>query len=324
MRQGRLDAPGVAGVIGRFWQRSYASDYVGFALLLTGYASAQVFFEPVHQMFRLDNQAKQYPHALVERVSPGENILLAGVGPLVLLVIWAVVMRPGLHHAHVTILGLLISLFLTALLTDIIKNAIGRPRPDLIARCKPEAGTPEHELVGVAVCTETNPHTLHDGWRSFPSGHSSWAFAGLGYFALFLAGQLRVFRPHADLFRILIFLTPLSGAALIAMSRLADYRHDVYDVTCGSLLGMAVAYVTYRRYFRPLRHPKCDEPYPNRADYAMARAAKAAKARPRDLEQQLADEFSLSDHSDDESQAYLLTESVPGRTRENVETAEPP
>ncbi|EXJ72581.1 uncharacterized protein A1O5_03727 [Cladophialophora psammophila CBS 110553] len=324
MRQANIDAPGVVAAIRRFWQRSYASDYVGFVLLLAVYIWVQFFFEPVHQMFRLDNRAKQYPHALVERVSAGENILVAGVGPLVVLIIWAVVMRPGVHHAHVTILGLLISLFLASLLTDIIKNAIGRPRPDLIARCKPEAGTPEHELVTIVVCTETDHHTLHDGWRSFPSGHSSWAFAGLGYLALFLAGQMHVFRPHADLARILIFLAPLAGAALVAMSRLADYRHDIYDVTCGSLLGMSVAYITYRRYFRPLRHPKCDVPYPNRADYALARAARAAKARPRDLEQQLEDEFSLSDHSEDESEAYLLTESGPARTRDHVETAQPP
>ncbi|KIX92643.1 uncharacterized protein Z520_11672 [Fonsecaea multimorphosa CBS 102226] len=324
MRQAKIDAPGMVAAIRRFWQRSYASDYVGFAVLLTLYVCAQLFLEPVHQMFRLDNPAKQYPYAQVERVSSGENVLLAGVAPAVLLVIWAIVMRPGIHHAHVTILGFLISLFLTALLTDIIKNAIGRPRPDLISRCKPVAGTPEHELVTVAVCTETRHHTLHDGWRSFPSGHSSWAFAGLGYLALFLAGKLHVFRPHADLARILVFLAPLTGAALVAMSRLADYRHDIYDVTCGSLLGMSVAYFTYRRYFRPLRHPKCDEPYPNRADYAMARAARATRAGPRDLEQQLADEFSLSDQSEDEAQAYLLTESAPARTREHVEAAEPP
>ena len=41
-------------------------------------------------------------------------------------------------------------------------------------------------------------------------------------------------------------------------------RHDVYDVTCGSILGMSVTYFSYRRYFPHLHSFKCDEPYPSR------------------------------------------------------------
>ena len=45
---------------------------------------------------------------------------------------------------------------------------------------------------------------------------------------------------------------------------LINYRHDVYDVTCGSILGMAIAYFSYRRYYPRLRSPKCHEPFPSR------------------------------------------------------------
>ena len=154
---------------------------------------------------------------------------------------------------------------MTTFVTDSIKNAVGRPRPDLIARCKPGAGTPENELVTWKVCTETDHHRLQDGWRSFPSGHSSFGFAGLGYLALFFCGQLHVFRPQRDLTQALFALSPLLGAAMIAISRCEDYRHDVYDVTCGSILGIAIAYFSYRRYYPLLRHPKCHEPYASRA-----------------------------------------------------------
>jgi diacylglycerol diphosphate phosphatase/phosphatidate phosphatase len=65
----------------------------------------------------------------------------------------------------------------------------------------------------------------------------------------FLAGQMYVFRPRTDLARVLIALAPLIGAALIAISRCEDYRHDVYDVTIGSFLGMMVALFSYRRYY---------------------------------------------------------------------------
>jgi diacylglycerol diphosphate phosphatase/phosphatidate phosphatase len=233
-------------------------------------------------MFRLDDRAIQYPYTTVQRVSSGENTLISGGGPLLVLVLWAVIARPGVHKAHVTILGLFFSVYLTALITDVVKSAIGRPRPDLLARCQPEPGTPEHAWVGVGVCTQPDLRILLDGWRSFPSGHSSWAFSGLGYFSLFLAGQLRVFRPRTrtDLATILVFLAPLVGAALIATSRLADHRHDKYDVSCGGLLGLLVAYTTYRRDYRPLTHPECDTPY------ALTRTTK-----PRDrLEQGLAED----------------------------------
>lgn len=161
-------------------------------------------------MFSLDNMAIQYPHATVERVpvsmvrwlhsklSPPVhvallihikspyNMLYSGVIPLLTLFLWAAAFQPGVHKAHVTILGLLTSLILSSFLADVVKNAVGRPRPDLIARCKPAKGTPEHQLVTIDVCTETNLHKLHDGWRSFPSGHSSFAFGGLGFLALYV------------------------------------------------------------------------------------------------------------------------------------------
>ena len=79
---------------------------------------------------------------------------------------------------------------------------------------------------------------------------------------------MHVFRPRTDLARVLVALAPLVGAALIAISRLEDYRHDVYDVTTGSILGMLVAYFSYRRYYPMLTSPYCDIPFPSRAEWA--------------------------------------------------------
>lgn len=192
--------------------------------------------------------------------------MYAGALPLLVLVLWAAVYQPGVHKAHVSILGLFISLILTSFLTNVVKNAVGRPRPDLISRCKPRDDTPPHSLVTIDVCTETDHHILHDGWRSFPSGHSSFAFSGLGYLALFFAGQMHIFRPYTDLARVLLALIPLIGAALIAISRCEDYRHDVYDVATGSILGMSIAFFSYRRYYPRLKSAQCDLPYPSRSE----------------------------------------------------------
>lgn len=227
------------------------------------------------------------------------NVLYAGALPLAaILAINLVLVRASLHKHHVSLLGLLIALVLTSFLTDTVKNAVGRPRPDLIARCKPAPGTRGDVLVGIEVCTETRHHVLHDGWRSFPSGHSSFSFAGLGYLTLFLAGQTRLFvvggnaarnknddgddgeqdkaiYARGDLARALLCLAPLLGAAMIAISRCQDYRHDVYDVCTGALLGYVVAYWSYRRYWPRLSSWHCSEPYaePPASDGVPAGAA---------------------------------------------------
>lgn len=91
-------------------------------------------------------------------------------------------------------------------------------------------------------------------------------------------------------------LAPLTGALLIALSRMADYRHDVYDVTCGALLGFTVTWFSYRRYFRRLRDAKCDIPYPSRAEYASK--LESLRNGKKDLEEQRireAEEFDLYD-----------------------------
>ena len=43
---------------------------------------------------------------------------------------------------------------------------------------------------------------------------------------------------------------PLVGAFLIAASRVEDYRHDKYDVTAGSLLGLLIAVSIMESYIK--------------------------------------------------------------------------
>merc|ERR1712072_966454 len=117
-----------------------------------------------------------------------------------------------------------------------------------------------------------------------PIGHSSFSFAGLGWMALFFASQTHAIRPRASLATTLLSVSPLVGAALVAVSRLEDYRHDVFDVVCGSLLGFAVSYFNWRRYYPCLTSPGCDEPHASpgesgrnspRGGYARARDEEA-------------------------------------------------
>ncbi|KAG0570222.1 hypothetical protein KC19_6G145200 [Ceratodon purpureus] len=73
-------------------------------------------------------------------------------------------------------------------ITDAIKDGIGRPRPHFYARCfgSPLANA-TYDATGNVVCI-LPPSLMKEAYRSFPSGHTSWSFAGLGYLAMYLAG----------------------------------------------------------------------------------------------------------------------------------------
>lgn len=51
-------------------------------------------------------------------------------------------------------------------------------------------------LVDYHICTQTDMDFLDDGFRSFPSGHSSWSWAGLLYLTLFLCSKFAIAIPH--------------------------------------------------------------------------------------------------------------------------------
>ncbi|KAG6179785.1 hypothetical protein E4U22_004306 [Claviceps purpurea] len=249
----------------RAWQTTHAPEYVGFLILIGAWTALALFVTPFHRMFYINDLRISYPHALHERVSVFWLFLYAFVTPLAILIFHNLISKAPLAKHEVTYLPFAISLVLTSFLTDIVKNAVGRPRPDLLDRCHPAETTKPNVLVNMEVCETKDSFKLQDGWRSFPSGHSSFAFAGLGYLSLYLAGQLHVFHHPAggrDLGRALLCLSPLIGAALVAISRCEDYRHDVYDVCVGSVLGMSVAYWSYRRHWPRLSGARCHEPYP--------------------------------------------------------------
>lgn len=98
----------------------------------------------------------------------------------------------------VPLLIVVLGLALTGAITQFTKITVGRPRPgrpfpsctrslnlslkvswiaDVIARCIPIANSqdPVWGLSTAAICTQTDSHILEDGFRSFPSGHSSCA-----------------------------------------------------------------------------------------------------------------------------------------------------
>ncbi len=164
-------------------------------------------------------------------------------------------LKDRLWELNCGILGLLLAEGAAFVITGSLKNLCGKPRPDLIARCRPFEGAVNSPVFGLSnstICTQTDKHIMADGFRSFPSGHSSSAFAGLFYLSLYLAAKLHVLDNRGEVWRTFIVMIPTLAASCIAMSRIMDARHHPFDVLFGSAMGILVAWAAYRQYFPPV------------------------------------------------------------------------
>jgi hypothetical protein len=135
-------------------------------------------------------------------------------------------------------------------LTEFIKKFTGYPRPNFYALTQNPDAT---------------PYDLREAYQSFPSGHSSMSFAGLGFLSMFFydtfsplstrrraiallhwkhsVRNVKTTNPYTVL---LLCATPLLLAAWIATTRIVNYWHHPADVTAGSILGVFVAHACYQ------------------------------------------------------------------------------
>ncbi|CAK9324968.1 unnamed protein product [Citrullus colocynthis] len=151
------------------------------------------------------------------------------------------------YDLHDAILGILFSVLVTGVLTETTKNAVGWPRPDFFWRCFPD-GNEVYDRLGNVVCHGKKSFVL-DGYKSFPSGHASWSFAGLGFLSLYLSGKLKVFEYGGHVAKLLLVLFPLLIAYVVGILMVNDYMHHPQDVFFGSLMGLLVATLVYLQFF---------------------------------------------------------------------------
>ncbi|KAF7714415.1 Uncharacterized protein PECH_001355 [Penicillium ucsense] len=256
---------------------SYIFDYVLIVICVVGFWILDKI-EPFHQHFSLQNISLQYPFAVHERIPIYLAVCISACFPIVLIIVYTLFIdglfshhkqdpasgkrkmlgpwrwKDRLWELNCGILGLLLSQSLAFVITQVLKNACGKPRPDLIDRCQPRPGSHDLLVYGLSnstICTG-DPKLIKDGFRSWPSGHSSSSFAGLFYTSLWLGGKLHIMDNRGEAWKSFLVMVPILAATLIAVSRIMDARHHPFDVITGSLLGIACAIVSYSQYFPPL------------------------------------------------------------------------
>jgi membrane-associated phospholipid phosphatase len=122
--------------------------------------------------------------------------------------------RRAFWEIHVGCLGLCTGLAATLFVTSGLKDLVGKPRPNLLARCEPDLAhisqfivggfgdslnSEAESLVTGAICQQSDHRLLDDSFAAFPSGHSSFSCAGLVYLSLWLCARFSLGLPYLDL-----------------------------------------------------------------------------------------------------------------------------
>ncbi|ORY87686.1 phosphatidic acid phosphatase type 2/haloperoxidase, partial [Protomyces lactucae-debilis] len=240
-----------------------------FALNWILIAAGAVIFQRIGQIdghrqpFSLADIYIQWPYTGPSTIPNYALVLLSVVFPAIVILIWSLLIEAKVRgrSAHWSTralqlnsawLGLGLSVVLSMAFTNILKVTVGRPRPDLVARCAPSSGAADAIYAGLvtsSICTTTNSSRLHDGFRSFPSGHASMAFSGLAYLAFYLAARLHLWNNRGETWKWVLVMIPAVTAALVGATRIMDNRHHPFDVLFGAALGIATSAFSYRQYF---------------------------------------------------------------------------
>ncbi|TVY24699.1 Lipid phosphate phosphatase [Lachnellula hyalina] len=156
------------------------------------------------------------------------------------------------------IIGLEYSLIAASVFQVFIKWLIGGLRSHFLAVCKPNVPVQAAQETGNGlrqimydrrVCTG-NQKQIDDSLESFPSGHSTAAFAGFVFLSLYLNAKLKLWSNyHPDFWKLIAIWAPILGATLIAGALTIDEYHNWYDCLAGAIIGTVMALSAYRMVY---------------------------------------------------------------------------
>eukprot|EP00980_Cylindrotheca_fusiformis_P008736 scaffold1868_cov193-Cylindrotheca_fusiformis.AAC.21 len=191
--------------------------------------------------------------ALTGQTVPGVYLVLFAVVIPFCIQLWLSI-KAGNGHVHKTLCVYFCAIGITILLTDFIKLYVGYLRPNFLQGCEPDDN--------YEYCTSDREREMR---LSFPSGHSSLSFCGLGILSYYLemrygisGSRVLVFhKPSGEMLmgysqpigyrRIIAVLSyfPMVIAGFIASSRVVDNFHFPADVVGGALLGASIAWLSH-------------------------------------------------------------------------------
>jgi diacylglycerol diphosphate phosphatase/phosphatidate phosphatase len=255
MDHGRHEANGYEGSTGRKVTlvaliRHHLRDWL-WIVVMAILELVDYFLIPPFKRFITATIVQNYRFPMKGETVPTWSVGVIAVVLPFLIFLAVYIKKRSIRDLHNAFLGLAMAIVITALFTDGIKNLVGMPRPDFYHRCFPDGvATYTNDADQQVIChPNVSARAFHDAYKSFPSGHVSWAFAGLGYLSFYLAGKMSLFDRRGYASRVFWVLFPVFVATLIGISRVNDYQHRWVDIIAAGLLGTPIAYLCYRQFF---------------------------------------------------------------------------
>jgi membrane-associated phospholipid phosphatase len=187
--------------------------------------------EPSAARAVFDNYSERYPYS-------GETVRMPTLFALVVLLPCGLlgvtaVLRPHTIDLFFAYLSVAQALGITLIITEALKVGVGRPRPNYFSYAQFDPQMSE---------LKSSRRHQRDAKVSFPSGHSSNAFASGTWLYLFMS---HLTRNGHSLAHVLVRFAPIAVAVFVGATRVVDYMHHVSDVAAGAVLGIGIAAVVF-------------------------------------------------------------------------------
>jgi len=153
-------------------------------------------------------------------------------------------------------MGMIEALFLTTLITEVVKIGVGRLRPDFLNRCFGDDYLSVVNKMNDTRLYTRNDCTVHsgilDGSKSFFSGHTSSMFATAPFVTVYIMKLM----DHIDVEMFSIFkedllmgaltimsILPILFSLYVGMTRITDNKHHFSDIIGGAVAGVMTSYL---------------------------------------------------------------------------------
>jgi len=212
------------------------------------------FLRPRHQLINVNNLDISYP--LKDETVPMWLLLFLtfGIPMLIFFVLYTrhrffswdspeEQVRRNRAELYRAVIAFTFGLVTTLIATEFGKRLVGRPRPNFLAM---SGYVPSDNVL-------VEPEwRVDDAFQSFPSGHASFSFSGLGFISMLLFYKLFPSgrkQTNNQAWKVALCLLPLGFASWIASTRVTDFYHRCDDVVAGAILGLTVTLLAFYYQF---------------------------------------------------------------------------
>lgn len=154
--------------------------------------------------------------------------------------------------------SLLMGFGICFMLSESFKLGVRRPRP--YAAYKIPFDTPNYNLIETAF----RKQIIKEGFKSFPSGHTSNGLCGTTMLFLFFTGQAQFNGSKRSIWLSilieLILIYPVLIGVGVGISRVLDKRHHITDVLFGAFIGVFSSSFSFFFHFYPIWSKKSSLP----------------------------------------------------------------